>query len=105
MLELLLWSLLDTAIKYCYFMRNPERRDPHVPVAPFLNLKQCKSPRRKRVRHEVRRYARKGEQLNAVEIEEAISLLADQPFDAENFPYAFLEAFGNKETTRPARGA
>jgi hypothetical protein len=37
--------------------------------------------------------------LNAVEIEEAISLLADQPFAPENFPYAFLEAFGNKETT------
>jgi hypothetical protein len=37
--------------------------------------------------------------LNAVEIEEAISQLADQPFDPENFPYSFLEAFGNKETT------
>ncbi len=37
--------------------------------------------------------------LNAVEIEEAISLLAEQPFDPVNFPYAFLEAFGNKETT------
>src|ERR1035438_6082922 len=37
--------------------------------------------------------------LNAVEIEEAVSLLAEQPFDSENFPYAFLEAFGNKETT------
>jgi hypothetical protein len=37
--------------------------------------------------------------LNAVEIEEAVSLLAEQPFDPENFPYAFLEAFGNKETT------
>ena len=35
--------------------------------------------------------------MNAVEIEEAISNLAEQPFDAENFPYAFLEAFGNKE--------
>jgi hypothetical protein len=35
--------------------------------------------------------------LNAVEIEEAISSLAEQPFDAESFPYAFLEAFGNKE--------
>jgi hypothetical protein len=33
--------------------------------------------------------------LNAVEIEEAISQLADRPFDADNFPYAFLEAFGN----------
>jgi hypothetical protein len=37
--------------------------------------------------------------LNAVEIEEAISQLADQPFDPVSFPYAFLEAFGNKETT------
>jgi hypothetical protein len=37
--------------------------------------------------------------LNAVEIEEAISQLAEQPFDPVNFPYAFLEAFGNKETT------
>jgi hypothetical protein len=37
--------------------------------------------------------------LNAVEIEEAISRLAEQPFDAAEFPYAFLEAFGNKTTT------
>lgn len=37
--------------------------------------------------------------MNAVEIEEAISKLADQPFDAAEFPYAFLEAFGNKATT------
>lgn len=37
--------------------------------------------------------------VNAVEIEEEISKLAAQPFDAENFPYAFLEAFGNKHTT------
>jgi hypothetical protein len=37
--------------------------------------------------------------LNAVEIEEAVSLLAEQPFDSGNFPYAFLEAFDNKETT------
>ena len=37
--------------------------------------------------------------MNAVEIEEAISQLAEQPFDPVNFPYAFLEAFGNKETT------
>ena len=36
--------------------------------------------------------------MNAVEIEEAISLLAEQPFDACAFPYAFLEAFGNKPT-------
>src|SRR5579872_5099808 len=37
--------------------------------------------------------------MNAVEIEEAISTLAEQPFDAEEFPFAFLQAFGNKETT------
>src|SRR5487761_2054623 len=37
--------------------------------------------------------------MNAIEIEKAISALAEQPFDAEEFPYAFLEAFGNKETT------
>tara|TARA_R110002126_G_scaffold185860_1_gene334491 strand:+ start:44076 stop:46853 length:2778 start_codon:yes stop_codon:yes gene_type:complete len=37
--------------------------------------------------------------LNAVEIEEAISALAGQPFDREAFPFAFLEAFGNKATT------
>ncbi|MCB1969760.1 MAG: class I SAM-dependent DNA methyltransferase [Geminicoccaceae bacterium] len=37
--------------------------------------------------------------MNAVEIEEAISELAGQPFDAEEFPFAFLEAFGNKATT------
>ncbi|WP_417844365.1 class I SAM-dependent DNA methyltransferase [Thalassospira sp.] len=37
--------------------------------------------------------------MNAVEIEEAISVLATAPFDEEEFPYAFLEAFGNKATT------
>ena len=40
-----------------------------------------------------------GKPLNAVEIEEAISELAEQAFDAASFPYAFLEAFGNKATT------
>ena len=33
--------------------------------------------------------------MNAVEIDEAVSALAEQPFDPEAFPYAFLEAFGN----------
>lgn len=37
--------------------------------------------------------------MNAVEIEEAISRLAEQPFDAAEFPFAFLEAFGNKAPT------
>ena len=37
--------------------------------------------------------------MNAVEIEEAISALAGQAFDAADFLFAFLEAFGNKETT------
>jgi hypothetical protein len=34
--------------------------------------------------------------MNAVEIEGAISQLAEAPFDPEEFPFAFLEAFGNK---------
>ena len=34
--------------------------------------------------------------MNAVEIEQAISALAEQPFDADEFPYAFLQAFGNR---------
>ncbi|MBU2900634.1 class I SAM-dependent DNA methyltransferase [Maribacter dokdonensis] len=37
--------------------------------------------------------------MNAVEIEEAVSELAGQPFDRDEFPFAFLEAFGNKSTT------
>jgi hypothetical protein len=37
--------------------------------------------------------------MNAVEIEEAVSQLAGAPFDPEEFPFAFLEAFGNKQTT------
>ena len=37
--------------------------------------------------------------MNAVEIEQAISDLAAQPFDRAEFPFAFLEAFGNKTTT------
>lgn len=36
--------------------------------------------------------------MNAVEIEAAISELALQPFDAAEFPFAFLAAFGNKDT-------
>ena len=37
--------------------------------------------------------------MNAVEIEEAISKLAEQPFDTGEFPFAFLQAFGEKDTT------
>ena len=37
--------------------------------------------------------------MNAVEIEEAVTELAGAPFVAEEFPFAFLAAFGNKETT------
>ena len=37
--------------------------------------------------------------MNAVEIEEAISDLVIQPFDPAEFPFQFLESFGNKETT------
>ena len=37
--------------------------------------------------------------MNVVEIEQAISDLALQSFDAAEFPFAFLAAFGNKDTT------
>lgn len=37
--------------------------------------------------------------MNAVEIEQAITDLSEQPFDSGEFPFAFLEAFGNKTTT------
>lgn len=36
--------------------------------------------------------------MNAVEIEAAVSDLAMEPFNAQEFPFAFLAAFGNKET-------
>jgi len=37
--------------------------------------------------------------MNAVEIEEAVTELAEKPFDAAEFPYQFLAAFGNKDAT------
>jgi hypothetical protein len=37
--------------------------------------------------------------MNAVEIEAAVSDLARQPFDRDEFAFAFLAAFDNKETT------
>jgi hypothetical protein len=37
--------------------------------------------------------------MNPVEIEVAVSDLAAQSFDKEEFPFAFLRSFGNKETT------
>jgi hypothetical protein len=47
--------------------------------------------------------------MNAVEIEEAVSALAERPFDSAEFAFQFLEAFGNKETTikrlRAAKGS
>ena len=36
--------------------------------------------------------------MNAVEIEQVISELAELPFDRAEFPFAFLEAFGSKAT-------
>jgi hypothetical protein len=37
--------------------------------------------------------------VNAVEIEEALTALASEPFGKTEFPFAFLAAFGNKTTT------
>jgi hypothetical protein len=36
--------------------------------------------------------------MNPVEIDEAVSALALEPFDRAEFPFQFLRAFGNKET-------
>ncbi|WP_170003233.1 class I SAM-dependent DNA methyltransferase [Pseudopontixanthobacter vadosimaris] len=37
--------------------------------------------------------------MNPVEIEEAVSQLASEPFERADFPFHFLAAFGNKKTT------
>ncbi|MYC68417.1 MAG: class I SAM-dependent DNA methyltransferase [Acidobacteriia bacterium] len=37
--------------------------------------------------------------MNAVEIEEAVSALAECPFEGGEFPFEFLQSFGNKATT------
>ncbi len=37
--------------------------------------------------------------MNAVEIEESISEFEKKPFDPNEFPYEFLKAYGNKNTT------
>lgn len=37
--------------------------------------------------------------MNPVEIEEAVTQLAAEPFDRAEFPFQFLTAFGNKKTT------
>lgn len=37
--------------------------------------------------------------MNAIEIEEAVTKLASEPFNGDEFPFDFLQAFGNKETT------
>ena len=37
--------------------------------------------------------------MNAVEIVEAVTKLVAEPFNRAEFPYEFLTAFGNKETT------
>lgn len=37
--------------------------------------------------------------MNPVEIADAVSELVELPFDAAEFPFQFLTAFGNKKTT------
>ncbi len=37
--------------------------------------------------------------MNPVEIEEAVSRISSKSYDADNFPFDFLEAFGRKSTT------
>ena len=37
--------------------------------------------------------------MNAIEIEEAVSQLAAEPFDPDEFPFAFMQVFDAKDTT------
>ena len=37
--------------------------------------------------------------MNAIEIEEAVTKLASEPFNGYGFPFKFLQAFRHKETT------
>src|SRR5690606_4807162 len=37
--------------------------------------------------------------MSPVEIEEAVTQLASEPFERSEFPFQFLTAFGNKKTT------
>jgi hypothetical protein len=64
-------------------VRRPRKSVVTIPPrpSPSLSLSSARTP------------------MNAVEIEQAISDLALQPFDAAEFPFAFLAAFGNKDTT------
>lgn len=43
--------------------------------------------------------------MNAFEIEQAVSELAERPFDREEFPFQFLAAIGNKDDAEtPSHG-
>ena len=42
--------------------------------------------------------------MNAVEIEEAVSNLAEAPFDRATFPYAFLQDFGHNDAAIRKQG-
>lgn len=65
-----------------------------MPGALALLLRPCGTVATMPRRHKSARTA-----MNAVEIEQAIFDLALLPFDAAEFPFAFLAAFGNKDTT------
>jgi hypothetical protein len=41
--------------------------------------------------------------MNAVKIEASVSAFAHHSFDSAEFPFAFLAAFGNKETKSSAK--
>ncbi|MBS1042204.1 hypothetical protein JK203_15395 [Gluconobacter cerinus] len=43
--------------------------------------------------------------MNPVEIEEAVSLVAETPLNLEEFPFEFLQAFENHTPIAPTKGS
>ena len=43
--------------------------------------------------------------MNPVEIEEAVSQIAEAPFNPREFPFEFLQAFENRDPTALTKGS
>lgn len=85
------WDLADLQAYFLYF---PENYTVNFPLGGNSLAQGFPSARKIRSGASYARFS-----MNAVEIEAALSELAQQPFAAVEFPFAFLAAFGNKDTT------